>query len=84
MPLLTSVNLHRFPDSVLAEVVEESPDGEISIRSHELVYAEGNGGVLIPRTTLSSTDAMLIDECASADGLSVDLDQIAESAPHGH
>ena len=74
MELLTSVNLHRFPETVLAEVVEEGQDGEISIRSHELEIVDEEERVLRPRSKLPPTDAMLIDECADADGLTVEIE----------
>lgn len=68
MAISASVRLHRFPESVLAEVIEESAEGEISIRSHELIYDSREQDVLHPRDELSSSDAMLIRECAAADG----------------
>lgn len=80
MNLLTTVNFHRFADGVLAEVVEESRDGEVSIRSHEFDVVDGDHGILRPRSQLSSTDAMLIDECATADGYSLEIEQIADPA----
>lgn len=79
MPSVTSVNLHRFPDSVLAEVVEESPDGEVSIRSHEFSYVDRERRLLRPCSDVSSSDAMLITECAASDGLTIDIEQGAES-----
>lgn len=74
MGSLTSVNLHRFAESVLAEVVEEARDGEISIRSHELEYADRDEHVLRPRSSIPATDAMLIDECVDKDGLTLDVE----------
>ena len=81
MAPLTSVNLHRFADSLLAEVVEETVDGEISIRSHEFEFVDDEQRVIRPRSDLSSSDAMLVDECVREDGYSIDHDDIEESVP---
>lgn len=78
MQSVTSVNLHHFTESVLAEVIEETPDGEISIRSHELEYVDSNEAELRPQSSIPSTDAMLINQFANSNGIRV---QIGETTP---
>ena len=81
MESITSVNLHRFSESILAEVVEETIDGEISIRSHELEFVDSKESTVRPLTTIPSMDAMLINQYASGNGITVQFDKTVQPKP---
>ena len=68
MESITSINLHRFGDGLLVEVVGNGPDEEISVRSFELEFVDDEAGIVRPRAPLSSADRVLILDRIMVDG----------------
>ena len=66
-----SLNLHRFGDGILVEVVEHDADGEISVRSFEFDAVDTEGRVLRPRSTIPSTESRMIEEYVTDAGYTV-------------
>ena len=75
MESLTSVNLHRFGDGILVEVVESDPDGDVSVRSFEFETDGPGGRILRPRSTLQSAETAMIEHHVADAGYA-----LAESA----
>lgn len=68
MQSVTSVNLHRFGDGLLLEVVGEGADGEVFVHSTELDLADPEGTRVRPRSPLPAADVDRIAECVGEAG----------------
>ncbi len=65
---ITTVNLHRFGDGLLVEVVGEDQQGEVLVRSFELELVDQEAGIVRPRAPLAAGEAPMLEERLGAAG----------------
>lgn len=79
MESVTSINLHRFGDGVLVELVGTGLDGDVAVRSFEFELVDPGGNRIRPRSTLPGTTSVLIEDRVNAAGY--ELAPEAEPSP---
>lgn len=75
----TAVNLHRFGDGLLVEVVGTDPDGEVSVRSFEFEPVEPGATTVRPRSSLPSSTTMMLEEHIAAAGYELVTKRVNEN-----
>ena len=71
MEHVSSVNIHGFPDHVLVELLGETADGEIAVRSFDLPRVDGETDRLRARPISETEYRDMIDQRLSAAGYTV-------------
>ena len=65
---VTTINVHRFASGILLEMIGHDSHGEISVRSFEFEYHDGEHSKIVPRSSLPSMEALLIEDTLAEHG----------------
>lgn len=71
MHSVTTVNLHRFGEGLLVEIVGEDRDGEVLVRSLELELVDRENGLVRPRSGLAAGEEPLLEEHLESAGYEI-------------
>lgn len=71
MHSVTAVNVHRFGDGLLVEIVGENED-DVVVQSVELDVIDPDAGIVRPRGALGPGEAMLLEERLSSAGYRIE------------
>lgn len=77
MQSINSINLHRFGEGLLVEVVGQGVNDDIIVRSFELDVIDPESQIVRPRSPLAAGEINMFEDALVADGYRVESAQAA-------